>query len=58
VKEYGIKYWSNILSGLGYGDDDGLYNDEIERIAKKRLKHFVPCIPADKTDELMKYIMW
>jgi hypothetical protein len=44
-------------SGRGYSDEgDGLYNDEIERIAKKRLKHFVPCIPADKTDELMKYV--
>lgn len=43
------------FSGSGL-ETDGLYNDQIERIAKKRLKHFVPCIPADKTDDLMKYV--
>lgn len=37
-------------------DNDGLYNDEIEKITEKRLKHFVPCIPADKTQDLMKYV--
>jgi hypothetical protein len=43
--------------GLGVnGDDDGLYNDEIEKITKKRLKHFVPVIPSDKTEDLMKYV--
>jgi hypothetical protein len=42
-------------TGKGNGDD-GLYNDEIEMIAKKRVKHFVPCIPADKTEELLKYV--
>jgi len=42
--------------GKGMGDDDGLYNDQIETITKKRLKRFVPCIPADKTEDLMKYV--
>jgi hypothetical protein len=51
-------YYKKAISGTGIenGDGDGLYNDEIERITRKRLKHFVPCIPADKTDELMKYV--
>jgi len=45
------------IPGKGMGDDDdGLYNDEIEKITKKRLKRFVPVIPSDKTDELMKYV--
>jgi hypothetical protein len=37
-------------------NDDGLYNDEIEKITKKRLKHFVPVIPSDKTQDLLKYV--
>lgn len=39
----------------GYGSD-GLYDDEIETIAKKRLKDFIPVIAKDETDELMKYV--
>lgn len=42
-------------SGEGYGSD-GLYDDEIETIAKKRLKDYIPCIAKDETDELMKYV--
>ncbi len=41
---------------LGSDGDDGLYNDEIEKIMKKRIKDFVPVIPADKTEELLKYV--
>lgn len=41
---------------LGKGDKDGLLNDEIEMITRKRLKRFVPVIPADKTDDLLKYV--
>lgn len=37
-------------------DDDGLYNDQIEKMIKKRIKDFVPVIPADKTDELLNYV--
>jgi hypothetical protein len=41
----------------GKGDgSDGLYDDEIETIAKKRLKDFVPVIAKDETNELMKYV--
>lgn len=38
------------------GDDDGLYNDEIQKIMKTRVKDFVPVIPADRTDDLLKYV--
>jgi len=41
--------------GEGAGED-GLYNDEIEMIAKKRVKHFVPCISSDKTEDLLRYV--
>jgi hypothetical protein len=43
-----------IISGKGV--DDGLYSDEIETIAKKRLKYFVPVIANDQTQDLMKYV--
>lgn len=39
----------------GYGSD-GLYDDEIETIAKKRLKDYIPVIAKDETDQLMKYV--
>lgn len=39
----------------GYGSD-GLYDDEMEIIAKKRLKDYIPVIAKDETNELMKYI--
>jgi len=42
--------------GEGYGGSDGLYDDEIETIAKKRLKDYIPCIAKDETNELMKYV--
>jgi hypothetical protein len=41
--------------GEGYGSD-GLYDDEIETIARKRLKDYIPCIAKDETNELMKYV--
>jgi len=41
----------------GAGDvENGLYTDEVETIARKRLKYFVPVIPNDQTNELMKYV--
>lgn len=43
------------LTGKG-ASDDGLYNDEIEKVMTKRIKDYVPVIPADKTDDLLKYV--
>ena len=42
-------------TGEGYGSD-GLYDDELETIAKKRLKDYIPVIAKDETNELMKYV--
>ena len=42
--------------GKGDEDGDGLYNDEIEVIAQKRLKNFVPVIASDETSELLQYV--
>jgi hypothetical protein len=43
------------VEGAGY-DGDGLYNDEIEKIAKKRIKDYIPVIPSDHLNELPKYV--
>lgn len=43
------------VEGSGY-DGDGLYNDEIEKIAKKRIKDYVPVIASDQLNELPKYV--
>ncbi len=42
--------------GKGYDSSDGLYDDEIETIAKKRLKDYIPCIAKDETQQLLKYV--
>jgi hypothetical protein len=41
--------------GKGAGDG-GLYNDEIEKIVKKRIKNYVPVIAADEINELPRYV--
>lgn len=50
-----IKEKTEVLGGEGYGSD-GLYDDEIETIAKKRLKDYIPCIAKDETQQLLKYV--
>lgn len=43
-------------SQMGFGTDDGLYNDEIEKIIKKRVRRVIPVIPSDKVDSLLDYV--
>lgn len=43
------------IEGFGY-NGDGLYNDEIEKIVKKRIKDYVPVIASDQLNELPKYV--
>lgn len=40
----------------GGGAGDGLYNDEIEKIVKKRIKNYVPVIASDEINELPRYV--
>lgn len=40
----------------GGGTGDGLYNDEIEKIAKKRIKNYVPVIASDEINQLPRYV--
>lgn len=54
--ESSISPWSTDESfGEGKGDD-GLYNDQIQNILQKRIKNFVPVVPADKVEELLRYV--
>lgn len=46
----------SIGKGINTDTDDGLYNDQIEKILTKRIKDYVPIIPADKTDDLLNYV--
>ena len=43
------------LMGLGDGDD-GLYNDEIANLIRKRVGRVVPVIPSDKVKYLKDYV--
>jgi hypothetical protein len=36
--------------------DDGLYNDQIEQIMKKRINNFVPVVAKDQVDSLLGYV--
>ncbi len=40
----------------GTGDSDGLYNDEIEKVLKKRIKNYVPVIASDQINDLLRYV--
>jgi hypothetical protein len=42
--------------GKGGDGDGGLYNDEIEKIAKKRIKNYVPVIASDEINQLPRYV--
>ena len=43
-------------SGRGDGEDDGLYNDEIEQIARRSIKNYVPVIASDEINTLSKHV--
>jgi len=36
--------------------DDGLYNDQIEKIMKKRIRNFVPVVASDKVNDLLQHV--
>jgi hypothetical protein len=38
------------------GSGDGLYNDQIEQIMKKRINNFVPVVAKDQVDSLLGYV--
>jgi hypothetical protein len=40
----------------GSGKDDGLYNDEISKILKSKVKDFIPVIPSDKVNDMLRYV--
>lgn len=44
---------------MGFGEDgnDGLYNDELAQLIRKRVGHIVPVIPSDKVNQLLGYVV-
>lgn len=40
----------------GSGNIEGMYNDEIMKFLKKKVKHVVPVIPSDKTSDLLSMV--
>ena len=44
------------MKGSGESEDDGLYNDQIEQILKKRINNFVPVVAKDQVDSLLGYV--
>lgn len=42
--------------GRGEGEEEGLFNDQIENIAEKRIKNYVPVIASDEINTLSKYV--
>lgn len=53
----GGPYYPEELLGKGNPSiNEGLYNDQIENVLKKRIKDFVPVIPSDKSSEMLEYI--
>ena len=44
------------MRGSGEFEDDGLYNDQIEQIMKKRINNFVPVVAKDQVDSLLGYV--
>ncbi len=55
-RELAIQEKTKSLMGLGDDGDDGLYNDEIAKIIKKRVGRVVPVIPSDKVKYLKDYV--
>ena len=52
-----LKTIGQTLDGEGNGEgDDGLYNDQIETIMKKRIKNFVPVVASDKVEDLLEHV--
>jgi|688.fasta_scaffold07783_10 hypothetical protein len=43
--------------GFGYDGSDGLYNDEIAKIIRKRVGRTIPVIPSDRVNTLLDYVV-
>ena len=46
------------VMGFGMDDgDDGLYNDELAHLIRKRVGQIVPVLPSDKVNQLLGYVV-
>lgn len=52
-----LKTIGQTLDGEGNGEgDDGLYDQQINEILKKRIKNFVPVVASDKVENLLEHV--
>jgi len=52
-----LKTIGQTLDGEGLGEgDDGLYDQQINEIMKKRIKNFVPVVASDKVEDLLEHV--
>ena len=47
---------SESKTGFGEEGDNGLYNDQIQNIMKKRIKNFVPVVASDQVNSLLNHV--
>ena len=48
---------AKLRMGFGEDGDDGLYNDELAQLIRKRVGNIVPVLPSDKVNQLLGYVV-
>lgn len=55
-----VSYVEQLRKEMGFGEyesNNGLYNDEIAKIIRKRIGTIIPVVPSDKINDLLSYVV-
>lgn len=55
-----VSYVEQLRKEMGFGEyesSNGLYNDEIAKIIRKRVGKIIPVVPSDKVNDLLSYVV-
>lgn len=55
-----VSYVEQLRKEMGFGEyesNNGLYNDEIAKIIRKRIGRIIPVVPSDKVNDLLSYVV-
>ena len=55
-----VSYVEQLRKEMGFGQsdiDNGLYNDQIATIIRKRVGKIIPVVPSDKVNDLLSYVV-
>jgi hypothetical protein len=55
-----VSYVEQLRKEMGFGEyesSNGLYNDEIAKIIRKRVGKVIPVVPSDKVNDLLSYVV-